>query len=396
MQLVLIFCLFSALLAGDAIALEPDEVFRQAAPSVVMIFAQAGKTGSQGSGVVVSPGRVVTNCHVALDKAQKPMPKLVVGQVGQKWAASYIAGNLDYDTCLLAVPGLTAPSALLANPEKLRIGQRVYAIGAPSGLELTLTDGLLSGIRPMKSSRVIQTSAAISPGSSGGGLFDDQARLIGITSFGLKGANGLNFAYFADPIISLVAASARSDGEAGLAQSVQAALTKVVADSAPAQSSFRSPVEAADWIGTMSLILEASVPNRAYRIDLLRSIHFEATRAGLDAQLVLALIDTISGFRKFIVTEDGARGYMLVQPAWVRLVGRADDNLFDLRTNLRYGCTILRHYLDIEQGDLRQALLRYELAMHKGPGQDLKITSAFPDKVRSTWQNRWALNRRAD
>jgi soluble lytic murein transglycosylase-like protein len=165
-----------------------------------------------------------------------------------------------------------------------------------------------------------------------------------------------------------------------LSASVQAALHKAVSDSRPTVSSFKDPMEAADWLGEMSRRLEKRIPNREYRIDLLRSVHYEATRAGLDPQLVLGLMQVESGFRKYAVSSAGARGYMQVMPFWVKVIGRPDDSLFDLRTSLRYGCTILRHYLDIEKGDLFRALGRYNGSLGK---------PEYPNMVRAAWQNQW-------
>lgn len=169
-----------------------------------------------------------------------------------------------------------------------------------------------------------------------------------------------------------------------LSASVQAALHKAVSDSRPTVSSFKTPMEAADWLGEMSRRLERRIPNREYRIDLLRSVHYEATRAGLDPQLVLGLMQVESGFRKYAVSSAGARGYMQVMPFWVKVIGRPDDSLFDLRTSLRYGCTILRHYLDIEKGDLFRALGRYNGSLGK---------PEYPNMVRAAWQNQWAYEK---
>ena len=169
-----------------------------------------------------------------------------------------------------------------------------------------------------------------------------------------------------------------------LSASVQAALHKAVSDSRPSVSSFKTPMEAADWLGEMSRRLEKRIPNREYRIDLLRSVHYEATRAGLDPQLVLGLMQVESGFRKYAVSSAGARGYMQVMPFWVKVIGRPDDSLFDLRTNLRYGCTILRHYLDIEKGDPFRALGRYNGSLGK---------PEYPNMVRAAWQNQWAYEK---
>ena len=94
-------------------------------------------------------------------------------------------------------------------------------------------------------------------------------------------------------------------------------------------------------------------------------MHYEATRAGLDPQLVLGVIQVESRFRKYAVSKAGARGYMQVMPFWVDLIGDGKQNLFNLRTNLRYGCTILRHYLDIERGDTFRALGRYNGSLGK-------------------------------
>ena len=110
-------------------------------------------------------------------------------------------------------------------------------------------------------------------------------------------------------------------------------------------------MEAVDWLSEMSRRLEKRIPDRENRLEYLRAIHYEATRAGLDPQLVLGLIQVESGFKKYAVSSAGARGLMQVMPFWIKVIGRSDDNLFHLRTNLRYGCTILRHYLDIEKGD---------------------------------------------
>ena len=139
-------------------------------------------------------------------------------------------------------------------------------------------------------------------------------------------------------------------------------------------------MEAVDWLTEMSRRLEKRIPDRENRLEYLRAIHYEATRAGLDPQLVLGLIQVESGFKKYAVSSAGARGLMQVMPFWIKVIGRSDDNLFHLRTNLRYGCTILRHYLDIEQGDLYRALGRYNGSLGK---------PEYPNLVRAAWHNQW-------
>ena len=170
-----------------------------------------------------------------------------------------------------------------------------------------------------------------------------------------------------------------------LSASVRAALSRTVSDRAPPRSSFSDSMEAIGWLSEMSQRLEKRIPDRDARLDFLRAVHYEATRAGLDPQLVLGLIQVESGFKKYAVSTAGARGFMQVMPFWVRLVGGSEDNLFHLRTNLRYGCTILRHYLDIERGDLYRALGRYNGSL----GQP-----QYPNMVRAAWQNHWSYSKR--
>ncbi len=165
-----------------------------------------------------------------------------------------------------------------------------------------------------------------------------------------------------------------------LAASVQAALHSAVSDRKPPASSFRNPIEAVHWLGEMSGRLAKRMPSQESRLEFLRAVHYEATRAGLDPQLVLGLIQVESGFKKYAVSSAGARGYMQVMPFWVRLIGGRNDNLFHLRMNLRYGCTILKHYLDIEKGDLYRALGRYNGSLGR---------PEYPDAVRAAWERHW-------
>lgn len=144
-----------------------------------------------------------------------------------------------------------------------------------------------------------------------------------------------------------------------LSASVRSAMARSIHDRAEVRLVFANPQDGMRWLLTMSKRLEKRIPDDAYRELLLKTVHYEATRAGLDPQLVLALIEVESAFKKYAVSSAGARGLMQVMPFWVELIGEPDHNLFHLRTNLRYGCTILRHYLDIERGNLFRALGRY-------------------------------------
>ena len=165
-----------------------------------------------------------------------------------------------------------------------------------------------------------------------------------------------------------------------LAASVQAAMSKAVSDHAPRASAFKSKLDEVEWLTAMSRRLDTRLRDHHSRIALLKSVHYEASRAGLDPQLVLALIQVESGFKKYAVSRAGARGFMQVMPFWVKLIGAKGDNLFDMRKNIRYGSTILRYYLDLEKGDLYRALGRYNGSLGK---------PEYPRAVEAAWKNQW-------
>lgn len=122
---------------------------------------------------------------------------------------------------------------------------------------------------------------------------------------------------------------------------------------------FEDRFDAEVWLVDMSNRLHKTLPDEGYRLELLRHIHNEAARAKLPPELVLAVIQVESNFDRFAISEAGARGLMQVMPFWLKELGRPDDNLFDVQTNLRFGCTILRYYLDREKGHRTRALARY-------------------------------------
>ena len=166
-----------------------------------------------------------------------------------------------------------------------------------------------------------------------------------------------------------------------LALEVRAGLQASIADKPAPRHAFTDTGSAVDWLAEMSQRLEARIPNFQSRIEFLRTVHFEAIRAGLDPQLVLAVIQIESNFRKYAVSRSGARGYMQVMPFWVGLVGRQGDNLFSLRNNLRYGCVILKYYIDREKGDLFRALGRYNGSLGRPEYANLVIGA-----WRSVWR----------
>lgn len=173
-----------------AFALTPNQVFEKVKDSILVVKAQddQGKHKAQGSGVMLPNGKVVTNCHVLKNRA-----RFQVGRSEQFVSVTLYAEDLDKDLCLLEVKGLSAKPVELGKAAALKVGEAVYAVGSPKGLELSLSDGIVSQLRG-DAPPIIQTTAAISPGSSGGGLFDAEGRLVGITTLYLDGGQSLNFA----------------------------------------------------------------------------------------------------------------------------------------------------------------------------------------------------------
>jgi len=176
-------------------------------------------------------------------------------------------------------------------------------------------------------------------------------------------------------------ALAGAQAEGALSASVRAVMQRAVADQASPKLAFSSQQEAQFWLGEMSQRLIKNMPDENARVEFLSTVHYEATRAGLDPYLVLSLIEVESGFNKYAVSRAGARGYMQVMPFWVKKIGKGEHNLFHMRINLRYGCTIMRHYLDMEKGNLYRALGRYNGSL----GQ-----AEYPNLVKAAWHKHWS------
>ena len=153
-------------------------------------------------------------------------------------------------------------------------------------------------------------------------------------------------------------------------------LQKAVAET----DSFSDRFEAEVWLMDMSQRLEGRIPDPQRRFELLRHVHYEAHRAELPPELVLAVIEVESNFDRFAISRVGAQGLMQIMPFWLKELDRPEDNLFHLPTNLRFGCTILRYYLDMEDGNLNHALARYN-------GSLGRLT--YPVKVFSALNERW-------
>jgi Flp pilus assembly protein TadD len=180
--------------------LTPQEVFKRVSPSVFIVEAldSGGKVVAFGSGVAVAPDQIVTNHHV-IDKGISVRVRR--GQT--KWPAKVTHDSAGHDLSRLQVEGLQAIAVQVRKSSTLEVGERVYAIGAPEGLELTFSEGVVSALRDFSDGRIIQTTAPISSGSSGGGLFDTQGRLVGITSAGIIEGQNLNFAVPGEWVLAL-------------------------------------------------------------------------------------------------------------------------------------------------------------------------------------------------
>jgi soluble lytic murein transglycosylase-like protein len=163
-------------------------------------------------------------------------------------------------------------------------------------------------------------------------------------------------------------------------QTADPELREVLRAAAGAANSFDDRFDAEVWLTDMSRRLERQVRDHDERVRILTRVHQEASIAGLEPELVLAVIDVESNFDRYAVSVAGALGLMQVMPFWKNEIGRPDDNLINLDTNLRYGCTILKFYLDKENGDLRRALGRYNGSLGR---------RKYPNKVITRLTEKW-------
>ena len=157
-------------------------------------------------------------------------------------------------------------------------------------------------------------------------------------------------------------------------------LVKTIGES----DSFRDRFDAEVWLMDMSARLKSRMPDDTKRLELLKNIHYEATKAGLAPELVLAVINVESNFNRWAISSAGAQGLMQIMPFWLKEIPQAGDNLFDSRMNLRFGCTILKHYLQREKGDRQRALARYNGSLGK---------MWYPNRVFDTLHKRWFRSR---
>lgn len=267
----------------EATGLSPERLFELLSPSIVTVecLDTDGQLVQFGSGVVIAPESVVTNKHV-VDKGHFRKVKTP----RRAWPAEITHLHPDHDLCQLVVNGLNTPPIPLGISSRVRVGERVYAIGSPLGLDLTMSDGLISGLRRLNEEDVIQTSAPISGGSSGGGLFDCEGKLIGITTLVMRRGQNLNFALPAKLIRQLGSYRVDSFGSA-MAQAVHAAASPAAAILARLQVGFpearfavrvdREQVIHVSWSGFPSeeqvrnylreLILRRELPNPEFDFE---------------------------------------------------------------------------------------------------------------------------------
>ncbi len=167
---------------------------------------------------------------------------------------------------------------------------------------------------------------------------------------------------------------------AAIAETSDERLRTLLSEAVNSSDSFQDRFEAEVWLLDMSQRLAKQMPKDDERLRLLKAVHYEATRAELPPELVLAVIHVESNFDRWAISSAGAQGLMQIMPFWLKEIGRPEDNLFHLQTNLRMGCTILKYYIDMEKGGLSRGLARYNGSLGR-----LK----YPTKVFEALSNRW-------
>jgi soluble lytic murein transglycosylase-like protein len=190
-----------------------------------------------------------------------------------------------------------------------------------------------------------------------------------------RGSDGVRHTIGALILFVVLAANAEAEQTAADPM-LRQRLAEVLAAAAGQADRFDADV----WLADMARRLERRVPDPHERLEILKSAYVEANRAALPPELVLAVIEIESRFDRFAISEAGARGLMQVMPFWLKEIGRPDDDLFQVDTNLRFGCTILKYYLDKEKGDLKRALARYN-------GSTGKVW--YPERVFEALRARW-------
>jgi len=185
---------------------------------------------------------------------------------------------------------------------------------------------------------------------------------------------------FSLPFIKLLLIALTLNSHIALAETVDPELRQRLIVAINQSNSFEDRFHAEVWLLDMSTRLKIRVKDTATRLSLLRSIHREASRVELPPELIIALIDIESRFDHFAISRSGAQGLMQVMPFWLKEIGHPEDNLMDIDTNLRMGCTILKYYMDMEKGNIRRALARYNGSLGSWK---------YPDKVMGVLTKHW-------
>ncbi len=208
-------------------------------------------------------------------------------------------------------------------------------------------------------------------------LLGKRARSLALTFFVVSGSG----------FMGLGRAHAGAQQYEPLSASVQTAMAAAIADQSAPEPRFESVEQRIDWLAfTAQKLPRKWKPEHRERVEFLLSLRYEAQRAGLDPELVLGLVEVESYFRRYAVSSASARGYTQVMPFWTRVLSDGDaTQLFKMRVNLRYGCIILRHYLDIERGDLFRALGRYNGSLGR---------PEYPNAVLAAWK-KWQMPKKA-
>ncbi len=364
-------------------ALTPSEVYKNVSESIVLVKASRNKTIAIGSGVVIKNDQVVTNCHVI----RKSDNVFIKGK--DKWLnAQVIKGDKSIDLCVLSVPKLNGEPVVISK-KNLEIGEQVFAIGNPEGLEKTLSEGLVSSFRKFaKNVNAIQITAPITFGSSGGGLFDAMGHLVGITTMGLPNGN-LNFAMpiaYLDilPIVNSGNITNKKDTEIldGIKIPISLAVRlHDIGKSSQINIKFQNSNEKIEYdifFRKSEKLIKNHNPSPSDMEWLINAVWYESHRAGIEPSLTMGLIDELSQFNQFQASNKGRRGLLAVPVDIFEFLELDSDPviLFDARVNLRAGLTIVRYLVDKNNGDIYEALSIY----------GSKISKNFPDKVRNKWK----------
>lgn len=313
--------LFLMILPLQGHALTPSQVFDKVKECVVVVktLNAQGKVKGQGSGVLLPSGKIATNCHVVERGASYQ-----VGRGKQLVRATLYAEDGDKDICLLDAKGLAGKPAQVGKAADLKVGDPVYTVGAPRGLELSLSDGIVAQLRG-GTPPVIQITAAISPGSSGGGLFDGEGRLVGLTTLYIEGGQSLNFAMPVEWIVDIKPrlSSVRGPAMGNLTVKSNVAEARVYIDG---KYQGDAPVSVTLKPGTYSITLK-----KAGYPDAVEDISFEAS----DTKTIIVVVmerPTDSPSPDKSASVSGALGI----PKDGRFIAHNNGTVMDKRTNLMW------------------------------------------------------------